>query len=250
MAIPITPKPQFPNVPLAPGVPPIPRLSNVQNNVVLLAADAASVLALFIGPQWGLFLNGQPAFQSIPGIGGILGGAVNALASLLGASSLSVGQLEYRLDYRISTAPQEQGAFLSYNKVSTPFQGKVTYILGGIAAARGAFLTAVQNYQASLTLLSLTMPEKTYPSCNIVHHDFRRTARNGVSMLLVDIWVEEVRITGTMAFSNTATPAGANPVNGGTVQPQPATPAQTPPTGVTGDFHPLGTVTATPLPPP
>ena len=238
MAIPVTPKPQFPNVPLAPGVPPIPRpnaLAQTQNNIVLLAADAAILLALFIGPQWGLFLNGAPAFESIPGIGGIAGGTVNALAQLLGASSLSVGQIEYRLDYRISTAPQEEGAFLSYNKVSTPFQAKVTYILGGIAAARGAFLTAVQNYQASLTLLSLVMPEKTYPSCNVVHHDYRRSARNGVSMLIVDIWVEEVRVTGTAAFSDTATPAGADQLNGGTVQPQPATPGQTPPTGLTVD---------------
>lgn len=238
MAIPVTPKPAFPNVPLAPGVPPIPRLSalvQAQNNLVLLAADAASVVALFVGPQWGLFLNGAPAFESIPGISGIAGGTVNALAQLLGASSLSVGQIEYRLDYRISTAPQEEGAFLSYNKVSTPFQAKVTYILGGIAAARGAFLTALQNMQASLTLLSLIMPEKTYPSCNIVHSDYRRSARNGVSMLIVDIWVEEVRVTGTAAFSDTATPAGADQLNGGTVQPQSPTPGQTPPTGLTVD---------------
>lgn len=238
MALPVTSKPTYPNVPLAQGVPAIPRLSpvvNAQNNIVLLAADAASVVSLFVGPQWGLFYNGSPAFESIPGISGVVGGVVSALSKLLGASSLSVGQLDYRLDYRISTAPQEEGAFLSYNKVSTPFQARVTYILGGVAAARGAFLSAVQTMQASLTLLSLVMPEKTYPSCNVVHSDYRRSARNGVSMLMVDIWVEEVRVTGTSAFSNTETPAGADQVNGGTVQAQPATPNQTPATGITTD---------------
>lgn len=249
MALPITPKPQYPNVPLGLGVPPIPRLSpvvNAQNNIVLLAADAASIIRLFLGPQWGLFLNGAPAFESIPGIGGIAGGAVSALASLLGAASLSVGQVDYRQDYRIATAPQEEGAFLSYNKVSTPFQAKVTYIIGGIAAARGAFLTAVKNYQASLALLALVMPEKTYPSCNIVHSDYRRSARNGVSMLQVDIWVEEVRITGTAAFSDTATPAGSDQVNGGTVQPQLPTLDQTPKVGMDIDFGPSLPVTVIP----
>lgn len=239
MAIPVTPKPEFPNVPLALGVPALPRQSpvvNAQNNIVLLAGDAASIVRLFLGPQWGLFRDGAPAFESIPGINAIfVGGVVSALAGLLGAASLSVGQVEYRIDHRISTAPQEEGAFLSYNKVSMPFQAKVTYILGGIAPARGAFLTAVQSMQDSLTLLSLVMPEKTYPPCNVIHHDFRRSARNGVTMLAVDVWVEEVRVTGTTAFSDTAAPGGADPVNGGAVQPQAATTGQTPTTGVTGD---------------
>jgi len=80
---------------------------------------------------------------------------------------------------------------------------------------------------ATNAILSLVMPEYAYPSCTVVHHDFRRTARNGVSMFAVDIWVEEVRITGTSAYSNTAAPSGASPINIGTVQPQEPTSAQT-----------------------
>lgn len=233
MPIPVTPKPTYPNVPMAPGVPPLLRqIGAVQNTVVLLAADAAEIIGLFSGPQWGLFTaGGAPAFN-VPGasINVSLGG-LNATVPipnvLAGGSGQSVGDMEFRLDYQIATAPQEQGAFVSYNKVSNPFGGRVTYIVSGTETQRGAFLAQVLAVQQSLVLLTLTMPEYSYPSCNVVHHGFRRSAQNGVTMFAVDIWVEEVRVTGAAAFSNTALPSGAAQVNDGTVQPQPPTPAQT-----------------------
>lgn len=223
MAIPPTVVPAFPNVPRVPGVPALSGPVRLQSNVVLLASDAANVISLFLGPQWGLFTqSGAPAFASL-GIPGILGAGIGRL---IGLGGQSVAEFEYRQDHRISTAPQEQGAFLSYNKVATPFNGRVSYIVSGISAQRQVFIEAVQSMQKSLTLLSLVMPEFTFPSVNVVHHDFRRTAKNGVSMFVVEVWVEEVRITGTAAYTSTATPAGANQVNGGSVQPQAPSPVQ------------------------
>ena len=222
VAIPNTPKPAYPNVPAAPGVPTLPRASSVIGTVSLLAADASSILNFFGPPQWGLFdSTGQPAFANTS-----VGGILSAIASIVLGGGQSVGDIEYRIDHRISTAPQEQGAFLSYNKVSLPFNGRVTYIVSGTAAQRSAFLGQVLARQASLDLLTLVMPEFSYPSCNIVHHDFRRMAQSGVSMIAVDIWVEEVRVTGTAAYTNTQTPSGSDPVNGGTAQPQPLSAAQ------------------------
>lgn len=233
MPLPNTPKPAFPNVPYAPGVPSVSRLSGIaaaQSSIVLLASDAVGVLRLFIGPRWGLFTaGGTPAFSAIPGIGGIAGGLLSSAIQLIGGGGLSVGSEEFRNDSRISTAPQEQGAFLSYNKVASPFNGRVSYIISGIAAQRGAFLASCKSMLDSLTLLSLVMPEYVWPSCNMTHYDLRRAAHEGASMFVVDIWVEEVRITGTAAFSNTQAPAGAGQVNGGTVQPQAPTPSQIPP---------------------
>jgi hypothetical protein len=129
--------------------------------------------------------------------------------------------LDFRQNYRISTAPQEQGAFLSYNKVQDPFDGRVTFLVGGTQGQRAAFLSTVAALAASMNLYALVMPEVTYPSVNVTHYDFRRTSRSGVSLLAVDVWVEQVRVTGTTAYSNTntATPSGADPVNGGNVQP-------------------------------
>lgn len=244
MPIPNTPKPAFPNVPIAPGVPSVPRAPGfvqAASSFVLLASDAANVLGLFSGPQWGLFnIDGSPAFTAfadIFSVGGIAGSLLASGIRLLGGGGQSILRQGFRNDNRVSTAPQEQGAFVSYNKVATPFQGRVTYVISGLAAARGAFLADVLIKQNSTNLFSLVMPEYTYPNCTIVHHDYDRSAREGVSMLSVEIWVEEVRITGTQQFSNTQAPSGASQVDGGTVQPQPPTPSQTPPPASPGsDF--------------
>ena len=239
MAIPITPKPPYPNVPQTAGVPPVLRqIGAVQNTIVTLAADAAQLINLFSGPQWGLFTaDGTPAF-SVPGtsISVQIGGASlsasvpGALSRILGVVGSSTGDVEFQLDHQISTAPQEQGAFMSYNKVSSPYRSRVTYIVSGLQSQRGAFLAqvlAVQNAPASdQSLLTLIMPEISYPSCNVVHHSYRRSSRNGVTMIAVDVWVEQVRVTGTAAYSNTTLPSGANQQNDGTVQAQPPTPTQ------------------------
>ena len=229
--IPPTPKPQFPNVPVASGVPPVLRqIGTAQTTIVGLVSDAAQIIQLFQAPQWGLFdLGGNPVLASSSTIQQLIGsitGTLNQIGSLLGIAgtatfTCSVGSLDIRQDYRISTAPQEQGAFLSYNKVQAPFDGRVTFLVGGTAAQRSAFLATVAALTASMSLFSLVMPEFTFPSVNVTHYDLTRTARAGVSLLAVDVWVEQVRVTGTTGFSNTATPSGADPVNAGTVQPIP-----------------------------
>jgi hypothetical protein len=218
-------------VPNAPGVPPLNRVANVQNNVGLLLADAAQIANLFAPPQWGLFTqNGGPLF---PGFSATP--IINAITSGVGIANTSVGEEAYRREYRISTAPQEQGAFLSYNKVQMPFDGRVSYIVSGLPEARAFFLQQLETAAATLDLYSLMMPEFSYPSVNIIHHDFRRSARRGLQMLEVDIWVEEVRITGTAQFSNGTTkkPSGANSFNAGGVSPTSPNAAFIPPGALT-----------------
>lgn len=244
MPIPVTPKPQYPNVPNLPGVPTIPRQPGIvaaQNDVVLLASDALAVLDLFAS-RWGLFTQGgSSAFSflpDVPSLGG-LASIAGAALRLLGAGGQSVLEVDYRNDTRIATAPQEQGAFLSYNKVATPFNGRVTYAVGGMEAQRSAFLQAAQDLQngsRALELLNLVMPEYTYFNVNVVHVDFRREARRGISLIVVDVWVEEVRLTGTAAFTSTQTPSGSSPVNGGTVQ-------SMVPTSVQSNSLPTGAIT-------
>jgi hypothetical protein len=204
----------------------LPRQSGLvsfQNNAVLLVSDAFSVINLFSGPQWGLFTqNGQPAFQTQQ-TAGIFQTVLNALGPGGQGGGQSVDSVDYSLDYRVSTAPQTNSSFMSYNKVSSPFDGKVTYNVSGTEAQRNTFLGLVRSAEASLTLFDLVMPEITYTSCNVIHHSFRRTAEHGLTMIVVDVWVEEIRVTGTTQFSNTTAPSGANPQSVGQVQPSPVT---------------------------
>lgn len=205
--------------------------------VVGLIADAAQFIQLFQAPRWGIYdLYGTPVLASASTVQQLVAsieGTLNQIGSLFGIAgsatfACSVGSMDFRRDYRLSTAPQEQGAFLSYNKVQDPFDGRVTFLVGGTEAQRAAFLSTVDALAASMNLYALVMPEVTYPSVNVTHYDFRRTSRSGVSLLAVNVWVEQVRVSGTTAYSNTntATPSGADRVNGGNVQP--LAPSQSP----------------------
>lgn len=188
MAAPIVVLPEFPTVFPFPGVPPLdapiggfPSLAAP----VLALADAAGLSNLLGLPQWGIFQqDGSPVLVA------------DAVASV-----------EYVRDYRISDYPQQQGAFASYNKVQTPYQSKVTFLC---AQSRFAFLNTVEAACASLDLVVIVTPEVTYPSANLIHYGIRpRTSSGGVTMVQVDVWCEEVRVTAGAALSaSSAAPAG------------------------------------------
>lgn len=166
-----------------------------------------------------------PAVTPSPGVPPLFGGALSLpFPTLFTGSSLTVigagGQqqwgifdssgnpilvadaiegVEYARDYRISDYPQEQGAFMSYNKVQVPYQAKVGFYVG---LAREAFLASIEAQVASLGFVTVVTPEKTYANANLVHYGYRRVARRGMTLILVDVWLEEVRIASQAATTN------------------------------------------------
>ena len=198
MALPITPKPQYPNVPNARGVPSVfRRIGQINSTVVLLLADAKKILNMFAGPKWGLFTQGV-APPILPD---------------------SVIKVSYRGEAKVATAPLEQGAFYSYNKVQEPFAARVIFAIGGFPSHRQAFLKACEGAKQSLGLYDLVMPDGVKKNVNVIHYDFERSAMSGLSLMTVDVWVQEIRLAGAPAFSNTAAPSGANPQTTGAVAP-------------------------------
>ena len=186
----------MPTVPNAPGVPP---LTGVFKAISIIALVADVVGFLFgKGPQWGIFLNGKPAL----------------LAD-------SVVDFSYKREYTLSDYPVEQGAFESYDKVQTPFDARFRFSAGGSTSNRQNFLNALDMIEASLALYDVVTPEKVYKSVSVVHIDYKRTNSNGVGLIVADVWCSQVRVTSVPAFTNTQSPAGASPVNGGTVQTSP-----------------------------
>ena len=134
--------------------------------------------------------------------------------------------VDYKQGWHIADYPIEDGDFASYNKVATPFDAKVTFTQGGTESDRAAFLAAIEAAAASLALYNVVTPEKTYLNANIEHYDYRRTSRNGVGLLMVDVGLVEIRQVATTTFTQTAQPSGADQVNGGTVQAITPTPTQ------------------------
>ena len=200
-----------PSIPLVPGVPSLAAVATgLGAGPALAIADQLGLGALFGGLSWGIFDDG--------------GNPV-----LTGDCVAEVG---YRSESRISDYPVEQGGFASYNKVQLPIVGLVSFMVGGADRDRAAFLKTAQGLQTSLDLYSIVMPEITYPSVNVTGINYRRTSRQGATLLRVEVMFEEVRVTAQATFTNTATPSGASPVNSGTVAP--TTPPQSVLTGAQG----------------
>lgn len=190
----------FPNVPNVPGVPAVLRNSSNPGTAEppRRSSDGlgASILALFL-PRWGLFSDtGVPV--------------------LVGDSVIAV---DYSKDHAISDYPTEAGGFQAYNKVARPYDARVTFAQGGTEADRADFLAQTEAACAALDLLTLVTPEVSYVRANPIRYAYRREARQGVTLLLVDVFVEEVRADAVTTFSNTKLPDGAAEVNGGAVLP-------------------------------
>lgn len=205
MAQPPIPVPQYPDVPIAPGVPPVPRnpLAPVFN-VLLLVADEITVARFFEGPEWGIFDQG--------GLPVVIPDSVLAM--------------DYRREWRLSDYPVEQGGFQTYDKVAVPIDLRVRLSCGGAAMPRGAFLAALDAAAQTLETYTVATPDVVYPNVNIIHTDYRRAREGGSGMLVVDVWLEEVRATVTTQFTNTKAPGGVADANSGPVQPVTPTPAQ------------------------
>jgi len=194
-----------------PGVPPLPP-GFVIAAPILALGDVSGIPNPVAPGQWGIFdTSGQPILDAD-----------------------AVDNLEYARDYRISDYPQEQGAFESYNKVQLPYEAKVGFL---VAQTRVEFLNSIEDIMSSLDLVSVVSPEITYPNANLVRYGYRRVARNGVSMILVEVWCEEVRETASASLSNTQSPNGQDTQNGGTVQPTGNT--STAPPSTTQQFNDL-----------
>jgi hypothetical protein len=180
---------------MANGLPVLPEGVNVFSDAVLLIADAVSIVT-GASPQWGLYLDGVPVVV-----------ADNVVA------------FGFKKSARISKHPQEQGAFASYNKVSTPAEPILKFSTGGSVADRQAFLASIAPLIDDLNLYDVVTPEVTYPGYNVIDYDYPRTA-DRAGLITVEVRLEQIVVAGASAFSNTASPTDAAQTNNGLVQGQ------------------------------
>lgn len=199
----------YPNVPKLPGVPALARSNNAQFvGAALTILGEILPLGLF-GTKWGIVdKNGSSVI--VPD---------------------SFVDFEFREERKIPNYPIEQGSFQSYNKVAMPFDCRVTVSCSGNGKmSKQAFLTAIQKLLNSLDLVSVVTPNITYNNCNLVHVDYRREARQGATLILAQLWFQEVRIAQKPVVP-TAFPSGAKSSSFGQLSP-------TTPTGNFGTINP------------
>lgn len=188
--------PAFPSVPNLPGVPALLRQVGTSSPLpVILLADALGLNSIF-PPAWGILtLSGRPV---------LIGDCVVAL--------------DFHRDYRNSTHPIEEGSFSTYNKVELPFEIRVTYAISKADADRSNFSAACEKLIKSLDLYTVVSPDVVYTNVNAVRYGYRRDAKRGAGMLLVDIWLENVRIVAAARYTKGASTSGADAENNGTEQ--------------------------------
>lgn len=191
------------NIPDVPGVPLINFVPGAEAGIELLSADELILFPAASGPQWGIFLDGSPVVVAD-----------------------SVVDFTYKQEWALSDYPIEQGAFGTYDKVQIPFDCRIRFSSGGSAANRQALLDSIAAIAGDTNLYDAVTPEEVYPSCNITHYDYKRSSRNGVGLIVVDVWLLQIRIVGAATPSNTQQPSGAATVNDGTVQPTAPMPTQ------------------------
>lgn len=186
----------YPDVPNVPGVPNVPRQIGavLPDNVDQLSSDSTSYNPT---PQW----------------------AITDSTGNTALSPDSVIEFEYRGEMKICSHPVEQGSFSSYNKIAVPFDVRMVLSCNGNGPmSREQFLSAIETMRESTDLVSIVTPDDVYDNCNLVHVDYRRDARQGVSLIMVQLWFQEVR-QGSSTTTSTAQPDGADPSQQGQVSP-------------------------------
>lgn len=196
----------FPTVPDAPGVPALLRapqqLLGAGLQTILLVRDVLNLFGISLAPQWGVFDDE--------------GRAVIAAESCV--------DFEYKQSWNVSDYPVEEGGFETYNKVDTPFDVRIRFASGRSETARMTLLKSIESVAGTTETFQVRTPEKTYLSCTITRYDYRRK-NDSVGLLLVDVWLLEVRADAASAFTNTQQPSGASPRDAGIVQPIDGAPA-------------------------
>lgn len=204
---------QYPDVPDAPGVPPVNRAPDATppQTPAPLDGDDPSVSNGNQSPQWGIFdTDGNDVLQA------------DSVMSWRYVDSSKI------LTYAVEGASSVSAAgFESYNKVIAPFEGFMVATKGGTVSERNAFLTNLAALKASLSLYTVFNPDFQFPSANVKEWRLLdRTKDSGAALVTVEILVEQVNESVKATFSSTINPASQDPVQAGPVQAQAPTAAQ------------------------
>ncbi|WP_202608178.1 phage baseplate protein [Proteus sp. G2672] len=156
------------------GMPDIPNWKGLPNaglDAGISLGGAALINSLF-GNYWGIFNEyGVPL--------------------LLADNVIS---LQYENKSRVVNAPIERGTFASYNKISDSWKATVQMSKGsGGALERGAFLAQLEILSKSTLRFIVITPEFVYKFANIVGYDLVREAKDGATLIKVNVHLEEIR---------------------------------------------------------
>ncbi|WP_219339435.1 phage baseplate protein [Providencia stuartii] len=156
------------------GMPDIPNWKGIPNAAfdAGISFGGAALINKLFGNYWGIFNQyGVPL--------------------LLADNVIS---LQYQNQNRVVSAPIEKGSFASYNKVADPWKATVQLSKGsGGTFERGAFLAQLEVLSKSTLKFIIITPEFVYKFANITGYDLAREAKDGATLIKVNVHLEEIR---------------------------------------------------------
>lgn len=156
------------------GMPDIPNWKGIPNAALDagISFGGATLINKLFGNYWGIFNQfGVPL--------------------LLADNVIS---LQYQNQNRVVSAPIEKGSFASYNKVADPWKATVQLSKGsGGTFERGAFLAQLEVLSKSTLKFIIITPEFVYKFANITGYDLAREAKDGATLIKVNVHLDEVR---------------------------------------------------------
>lgn len=114
----------------------------------------------------------------------------------------SCNAVDYSNKVTVSKFPVEDGAFISFNKVSSPYDAKVKVVVTGQDRI-AQFLSDIEDELSSTHLYNVVTPEKTYTKATIDKYNYKREHKGGQHILIVTIDLVQVRVVSPQ-YTNTA----------------------------------------------
>ncbi|ELZ3713902.1 hypothetical protein UL760_004490, partial [Salmonella enterica] len=125
--------------------------------------------------------------------------------------------VEVGAEASVSTAPVEQGAYTTFNKIQRPPELHVTFTVEGWTAFSGAVpnltnfsttsrsnvLETLEMMRTTAGLYDIETPDKTWTSYDLVKYDYRTRSNNGPTLLTVSAVFQAVMITGEVSVGST-----------------------------------------------
>lgn len=90
--------------------------------------------------------------------------------------------------------PVEQGGFYTYNKVASPVEATVTLAVQGDNATFQRVLDTLHTFTREARFISVITPEREFPSMTLTSFNYGRKGDEGISMLVVELKIREVRL--------------------------------------------------------
>lgn len=183
---------------------------SLNETTLLSAVNSGSIFSVInstISPSWGITYNTVD-----PSVKDVTEGQEVFTATRWVAS-------ENTGDAMVVNSPIEKGSFTSYNKVKRPSEIRVQFAIEGWSGFSGSLpnltnfttesrtdvIDILNEMKNTASTYNIETPDTVYESYDLVHFDYAVSAKEGLTLLRVNAFFQEVMQTGEVTISSTLT---------------------------------------------